>query len=298
MPENEVLAESQTADAEGEGVKPGATAVASPEQQQAKDANQDGSAERRGSPKDGEGNEGKEPALTPVEEAIAASRKADLSRLAHSMGLDAEEISTVEELEAAIEETRTSQREGQTDHDVGDRYQALLADIDAELDKLSVAGLSEDNEEIIAKLTPAQKQAVINKVNGFRSQARELLEGENNEKLAAHVIAMFPDEAAAAKFVDAVKDGLDMAAWQRTANEHLAPHTKAWKARELEFATEKAKAKAEGFEEGKKAPSGQPSQRNAAGSHSLTSDEFAAMTEQQKAQVWRERPEEVRALAG
>ena len=291
MPDEEKPAEGQVSPVSNDA---GSVAVAvkageDPDAQQAKDAS-DNSA------KDGEGEDDESVKPTPTEEAIAAARKEDLTKLAHTLGLDAEEISTVEELEAAIDAARTDQREAQTDHDVGERYQALLADIDAELDKLAVAGLGEDGEDVTAKLTPAQKQAVINKVNGFRSQARVLLEAENNEQLAAHVIAMFPDEATAQKFVDAVKGGLDMAAWQREAGEHVAPHTKAWKARELEFTTEKAKAKAEGFEEGKKAPSGQPSQRNGAGSHSLTREEFLAMTPEGRAQAMRERKAEVEAL--
>lgn len=236
---------------------------------------------------------------TPIEEAATARVMAELGKLADQLGIEGE-FKTAEDLQAAITTRQAEQANEVDESEIDDLFVEAYAGI---RDSLTGLKLEVDVDGVKHEVSLTADQ-VRNLVGANMADLRDSLMGKTHEQtfnlLGLAAAQMIPEDmhdafAKAAQGKDG--KGLSVSQWLTEVTEHSAKNTKAWKARERDFAAEKQAEYARGWEDGKGAPAGQPSSRtDVSSSGKLTAEQVQRMSPAERAQAWRERPDEMRAL--
>lgn len=255
-----------------------------------------GGGEGEGAGNEGEGQGNGESTPDPVAEAADAKVKAELTKLANAEGIEGE-VSTVEELQQKREARRQALRQQQTDANVTLDLTKTVSAVKEGLTGLTFKAHNDKGEPVEIKLSAEQVAAMTKDVEALPTQLRDHFANEFYTELGEAGGKVLPTAVHQA-FNEAVAE-TDLSGWLNTLAEHAAPHTKAWKAREVEHEAAVKAAKAEGFTLGQTAPEGTPSKQGSqhtgiAGK--LTKAAFESMTREEQAAAWRERPAEVEAL--
>lgn len=199
--------------------------------------------------------------------------------------------------EAESEEHEFDSRILETDGKVEESLRSAAAKVVANAKNLRI--LNAEGEPV--ELAPAQiDELIFGPLNAHLATHTEAQVAEAMDEYSAAYLATIPADGHEAYLKATVDKKLTPAAHAQAYAEAMAPHTKAWKHREGEFADERATAVAaatnKGFEAGKANPGQMGSQQGTKATGLLTRDAFLNMTPDQRADAWKERADEVRAL--
>lgn len=254
-------------------------------------------------PGEGEGGEGEgEGAKTPYDGVVAAQRKADAMEMAEEFGLEGD-YATVADVRAARADQVRAEREESRAETSKTYYADLSRTLNEALADLEIEITDELGAKSKGKLTKEQIQAsVFNHLSDFTTKVRDVEQKANYEDLADAAVTLLGTEEAVDKWAAEVQGkGLSFNEWLASVVEHAAPTSKAWKKLEREHKVEKEKEFARGWDEGNKAPPGQASQNNAgngsSGGGKLTREKYLNASKEERVQMWKDRPAEVRSLS-
>lgn len=270
---NAAVAEPETPSPENEVVNPGATpeGEGTGETQPTSQAIQSQESSSTPAPVD------------PSDAVVAARIKLAVTQQAGREGIQGD-FNTFEELDVAREQRRTEAREAERDAQSKTFFRDTLRKIDENLANHAFKGYDENGNETEFRLTPEQRQEFVhNHLGNLRGQMREYDQQENFDELAEAALELIPKEGHEA-YLEKV-DGKELAfkPWLGHVIEAGAPSTQAWKEREAQFQLEKAEYGKQQWEEGNKAPPGQPSQQGGGVSTGLpTPDQWYRMTLEQR----------------
>jgi hypothetical protein len=244
--------------------------------------------------------EGGTPAADPVAEAAAAAVKAELKKVAIRAGIEGD-FASADELDAAVTAKRQADARKATDTRVTTKYTDRRSKAEAALRGVKFEAKNDAGEPVTFALSDDHLKPVLEELDGLHGDARVSFEAEIFGELAEVAGDLLPADAHDAfnkAVVDANGKALSIGEWLKQVVEHGAAGSQHVKTLMAEHEAALKKARADGWVEGNKAPQGQASQNGGnTTAGKLTSEQFMAMTPDQRAQAWRERPAEVEALS-
>ena len=279
---------------EGDGEGFGGAGPASGEGEGAKGAQGSEAGEGEG---EGEGKGAAEGEGEGEPEAKLAPEIAELveARVAKAL-LDKEEAARIT-IEAEAQEHEFDSRILETDGKVEESLGVAAGKVMANAKNLRV--INAEGEPV--ELTHAQiDQLIFGPMNEHLAVYSAAQVAEAMDEYSAAYLATIPAEGHDAYLKATIDKKLTPAAHAQAYAEAMAPHTKAWKAREADFAEKRAEhgaaMKQEGFEAGKANPGQMGSQQGTKGTGNLR-EQYEKGTPEQRQELLRTRKDEVLALA-